>query len=272
MDRKWWTLLAVCFGTFMLLLDVTIVIVALPEHPVGPARQFRRRAVGGRRLRADPGVAAPDGGRARRPLRPPAPVRDRPGRVHGWLAVLRAGAVAAHADPLPQRPGRSAAPSCSPPRWRSWDRASGEGTAAWPSASGARSPAWRCRSGPILGGRHHHRHQLAGHLPRQRAGRRGGPRSSRPTASTSHAPHARAGRTGPASSLLTAGLVGLIYGLIRASEISWSDTAVIACPCRSARRCSSGSCSPSAGQPTHVRPVAVPHPHLRRRACSPRSR
>jgi EmrB/QacA subfamily drug resistance transporter len=31
MDRKWWTLIAVCVATFMLLLDVTIVNVALPD-------------------------------------------------------------------------------------------------------------------------------------------------------------------------------------------------------------------------------------------------
>jgi EmrB/QacA subfamily drug resistance transporter len=31
MDRKWWTLLAACTATFMLLLDITIVNVALPD-------------------------------------------------------------------------------------------------------------------------------------------------------------------------------------------------------------------------------------------------
>ena len=30
MERKWWTLLVVCVATFMLLLDITIVNVALP--------------------------------------------------------------------------------------------------------------------------------------------------------------------------------------------------------------------------------------------------
>src|SRR5437764_10023399 len=31
MDRKWWTLVVVCVATFMLLLDITIVNVALPK-------------------------------------------------------------------------------------------------------------------------------------------------------------------------------------------------------------------------------------------------
>lgn len=35
MDKKWWTLIAVCTGTFMLLLDVTIVIVAQPAIQSG---------------------------------------------------------------------------------------------------------------------------------------------------------------------------------------------------------------------------------------------
>ncbi|MFD1046757.1 MFS transporter, partial [Kibdelosporangium lantanae] len=37
MDRRWWTLVVVCAATFMLLLDVTIVVVAVPEiqHALG---------------------------------------------------------------------------------------------------------------------------------------------------------------------------------------------------------------------------------------------
>lgn len=30
MERKWWTLLVVCISIFMLLLDITVVNVALP--------------------------------------------------------------------------------------------------------------------------------------------------------------------------------------------------------------------------------------------------
>ena len=31
MERKWWTLIAVCVAIFMLLLDITVVNVALPD-------------------------------------------------------------------------------------------------------------------------------------------------------------------------------------------------------------------------------------------------
>ena len=31
MERKWWTLLGVSVGVFMLLLDITVVNVALPD-------------------------------------------------------------------------------------------------------------------------------------------------------------------------------------------------------------------------------------------------
>ena len=40
MDKKWWTLIAVCAGIFMLLLDVTIVIVAQPAIQVGLHASF----------------------------------------------------------------------------------------------------------------------------------------------------------------------------------------------------------------------------------------
>jgi EmrB/QacA subfamily drug resistance transporter len=39
-DRKWWTLVTVCVGTFMLLLDVTIVNVALPKIQAGLGASF----------------------------------------------------------------------------------------------------------------------------------------------------------------------------------------------------------------------------------------
>ena len=40
MEKKWWTLIVVCAATFMLLLDVTIVIVALPAIQSGLHASF----------------------------------------------------------------------------------------------------------------------------------------------------------------------------------------------------------------------------------------
>jgi EmrB/QacA subfamily drug resistance transporter len=39
-DRKWWTLITVCIGTFMLLLDITVVNVALPRIQAGLHASF----------------------------------------------------------------------------------------------------------------------------------------------------------------------------------------------------------------------------------------
>ena len=72
MERKWWTLLATCVAMFMLLLDITIVNVALPDIQQRPGRELQRPAVGGGRLRALARGLAADGGLARRPHRPPA--------------------------------------------------------------------------------------------------------------------------------------------------------------------------------------------------------
>src|SRR5579862_4748049 len=40
MERKWWTLIVVCVATFMLLLDITIVNVALPKIAAGLHASF----------------------------------------------------------------------------------------------------------------------------------------------------------------------------------------------------------------------------------------
>src|ERR1700685_1260929 len=40
MEKKWWTLIALCAGIFMLLLDVTIVIVAQPSIQTGLHASF----------------------------------------------------------------------------------------------------------------------------------------------------------------------------------------------------------------------------------------
>ena len=173
MDKKWWTLLAVCTGTFMLLLDVTIVIVAQPAIQSRAARELQRCAVGPRRLCADPGLAAADLGRAGRPVRAQAAVRHRAGHLHPRVAAVRRGPGPADADRVPERPGRRRGDHvrhlAGPAREQLPGPGPGRGVRGLGGdhrrVHGARPGARR---------RDHHELELARHLPGQRADRRPG--------------------------------------------------------------------------------------------------
>ena len=85
MERKWWTLVAVCIATFMLLLDITIVNVALPaiQQALDASFSDLQWVVDAYALALATCVLT--AGVARRPLRPQAalPARDR--ALHGRL-------------------------------------------------------------------------------------------------------------------------------------------------------------------------------------------
>ena len=73
--RKWWTLAAVSFGLFMIMLDNTVVNVALPSIQARPRRRPLRARVDRHRLCAHVRGADADRRQARRRLRPPADLR-----------------------------------------------------------------------------------------------------------------------------------------------------------------------------------------------------
>ena len=102
---RWLALLVLCLGDLMIVLDVTIVGVALAVDPGGSRLQRDVARVGGQRIPAHvrrlPAARRP----ARRPLRPPAalPARDR--ALHAGLGRLRACRLAGSPDRGEGRPG-----------------------------------------------------------------------------------------------------------------------------------------------------------------------
>jgi EmrB/QacA subfamily drug resistance transporter len=226
MDKKWWTLLAVCAGTFMLLLDVTIVTVAQPAIQSGLHASFSdvqwvldAYALTLASLLLTSGVLADRYGRK---------LLFQIGLVIFTLGSLLCGLAQ---DPLMlivSRSGQgiggaimfSTSLALLGNSFRGRDR--GVAFGVWGAVTGVSTAL-----GPVLGGVITTDWSWRGiflvNIPigifavAVTAWRIDESKSSRP------APPDWAG-----FALLTAGLVSLVYGLIRAGENSWSDTGTVA--------------------------------------------
>src|ERR1700691_4374654 len=227
MDKKWWTLLAVCTGTFMLLLDVTIVIVAQPAIQGGLHASFSdvqwvldAYALTLASLLLTSGVLADRYGRKRLfqigliiftlgsllcgvAQDPLMLVLSRSGQGVGG-AIMFATSLALLGNSFRGR-DRGVA-------FGVWGAITGVATALGPVLGGVIVTDWSWRgiflvNVPIG--------VLAVALTAWQVQESKSPRPSPPDWA--------------GFALFTAGLVTLVYGLIRAGENSWSDTGVIAC-------------------------------------------
>ncbi len=144
MDRKWWVLMAVCSGVFMLLLDITIVNVALPsiEREFSASLSDLQWVISAYALT----LAAF--------LLTAGSLADRYGRkllfAIGLLAFtggsVCCGLATGSVFLVISRAGQGvAARSCSRPRSRCWPTRSAAMTAVWPLGCSAPSPGWPSR-------------------------------------------------------------------------------------------------------------------------------
>jgi EmrB/QacA subfamily drug resistance transporter len=227
MDKKWWTLIAVCTGSFMLLLDVTIVIVAQPAIQGGLHAGFSdvqwvldAYALTLASLLLTTGALADRYGRRRLFLAglviftlgsllcglaqdPLMLILSRSGQgVGGAIMFATSLALLGHSF---RGKDRGVA-------FGVWGAVTGVSTALGPVLGGVIVSDWDWRgiflvNVPIG--------VLAVVLTIMRV-------------EESKSPHP-APPDWIGASFLTAGLVSLVYGLIRAGEINWSDPGVIAC-------------------------------------------
>ena len=153
MARKWWTLIAVSVATFMLLLDITVVNMALPSIQKTSARASRdlQWVIDAYTLTLaavvlTAGSLADRFGRRRR-------VRRWARDLLGGLAARRAGARR-DVPELSHAPCRaSAAPRCSPCRWPWWRRSSRPaGSAATAMGMYGATIGVAVAVGPLVGG------------------------------------------------------------------------------------------------------------------------
>jgi EmrB/QacA subfamily drug resistance transporter len=227
MDKKWWTLIAVCTGAFMLLLDVTVVVVAQPAIQTGLHASFSdvqwtldAYALTLASLLLTSGALADRYGRKRLfaigltiftlgsllcglAASPLMLILSRCGQgVGGAIVFATSLALLGHSF---RGKDRGTA-------FGVWGAITGIATAAGPVLGGLITTDWDWR-GIFLINIPVGVFALAVTIWRVEESR--APQPTRPD------------WTG--FGLLTAGLVGLVYGLIRASETSWTDTGVLAC-------------------------------------------
>ena len=105
-NRKWWTLVAVSFGLFMIMLDNTVVNVALPSirDDLGISVSELEWVVNAYALTF--GVLLLSGGKLADLLGRRRDLHRRPGHLHRRLALVRARRRRRVADRRPHRPGR----------------------------------------------------------------------------------------------------------------------------------------------------------------------
>jgi EmrB/QacA subfamily drug resistance transporter len=227
MDKKWWALIAVCLGTFMLLLDITIVTVAQPAIQHGLHASFSdvqwtldAYALTLASLLLTSGVLADRYGRKRLfaigltiftlgsllcgvAQNPLMIILSRCGQGIGG-AIVFAVSLALLGNSFRGKDRGTA--------FGIWGAVTGIAVAAGPVLGGLITTDWNWR-GIFLVNIPIGVFALAVTLWR---------------VEESRAPHpARPDWAG--FGLLTAGLIGLIYGLIRASETSWTDVWVLTC-------------------------------------------